>query len=674
MDARANKPDAREVIGPASGCSIVVRQSVIAILAFLVAFGAAFSHFIERGGIGRSWQVSYAPAVFMACTGVFGQPLPPQPNVAEPPWSVALGDFLSQRTDTFNCSAIPRNLDIGWFATYAGGDGQISIGMQYSQLGHLILTGLLWKIFGVSWWGVSYLAALYCGLAFAFLALLFHRFVAAPIALVLALLPLLDLQTFHLAERIRDFAKIAPLFAAMFMLVSVSQAASSYRAFRWLAGLGVTLGIGITMRPEMTLYCIGMLAIAGLVLWTRRRVTTIAVSVGGFAVCLGLILLFYVPANVAYRDRPSYMTHALILGMQDQRLKETHLDVRSFSVMPIFSDQSVYRDASLLQQSVNDEPLSYQTDAYGVRTDTVFLQMAKDAPYYAAVRIAGAAYDFSSGSFGLAPNTTITQLARIGMCLSALVTLTALWQRNATVGFTVAGLIAVGAAISSLDYEWRHIVHMRWLGFPLALAGPAILLQRLLRRLDERRLGGLLAKANMVSAGPANSFLVVLTFAGLLVYAVVVAGAALAQERSVSAIKQRLTELDGTPVDIDRRAKGPMELISFPQEKAPFLVRLDFDLAACRKHYVRFRYRYRGQIDRSFDKSMAVSVYRGGKDGEHYFFSVHDDFFTRFDGIVLDAADAECLRAAYRLASPNAPFYYHVLIDGRWQPLGNPRF
>lgn len=662
-------------ISPGTARSAVFGQAGIFALAFLVAFGLALAHFAERGGIGRSWQISYAPAVFMGCTGVFGQPKPLAAGAQEPPWSKALNDFLRQDMRTFDCSTVPDGLEINPFTGYVVGDDRETIGLQYSQLGHLIMTGLVWRVMGVSWWSVSYIASLYFGLAFAFLTLIFCRFVVAPVALVFAFLPFFDTRTFHLVERLRDFAKIAPIFAAMFILVTLASVSSSRRALGGLIALGCALSIGVTLRPEVLLYCGGILVLAALVLYARREAVSAVAAIGGLAVCLALILAVYIPVSMAYRDRPGYMSHALILGMQDQRLKEAHLNVRSLSVMPIFSDQSVYRDADLLQRTITGDPLLYETDVYGMRTDAVFGQMLTDAPYYAVARIAGAAYDFFSGPFGLAPNTAMAQFARMAMSLSALFTLVMLWRRNAAFGFAATGLIVLGAAISSLDYEWRHVMHMQWLVFPLAVVGPGILIQRAFRAAGDKHVSGLLGLLNKVPTGPPRQFLFLLTLTGLSIYVLVLAVAGWAQVRGFNTLRDTLMKLDVTPVRIERRIENKnMEVQTFAEEKAPFLVRLDFNLTKCGKHYVRAQYRYRGKDDPSYDKSSPIDIYRGGKEGESYFFTVHDDSFTTFDGIALNAADSNCLHAAYRVASPQPPFYYHMLVDGRWQPLGSPRF
>ena len=132
----------------------LLSPAAMAILAFAVACTLAMTHYADRGGIGLSWQTSYGPAVFLACTGTFGMPRS-DASASRAEWSSALDDFLNERDEAFDCNALPRNLDVGWFAKRAGSSAY-DVAVEFSQLGHLLLTGLWWKAVGVSWWGVAY--------------------------------------------------------------------------------------------------------------------------------------------------------------------------------------------------------------------------------------------------------------------------------------------------------------------------------------------------------------------------------------------------------------------------------------------------------------------------------------------------------------------------------------
>ena len=96
----------------------LLSPAAMAILAFAVACTLAMTHYADRGGIGLSWQTSYGPAVFLACTGTFGMPRS-DASASRAEWSSALDDFLNERDEAFDCNALPRNLDVGWFAKRA---------------------------------------------------------------------------------------------------------------------------------------------------------------------------------------------------------------------------------------------------------------------------------------------------------------------------------------------------------------------------------------------------------------------------------------------------------------------------------------------------------------------------------------------------------------------------
>ena len=367
----------------------LLSPAAMAVAAFVIAFAAAMSHYAERGGIGLSWQSSYAPAVFLACTGTFGMPRPPQ-AAPLPDWDRALDDFLQQRSPEFDCSTIPEGLEVHWFAS-SGGHPSSLVSLQAGQVGHLFLTGMWWKLVGVSWWKVVYVGALYAGAAFAALALILCRFIWAPLALPAAFLPFLDFQTLHLIERLRDFGKVPAIYLAILLLLMATTAGTRRGVPLCLLALGPVLGIGVLLRSEMMIYALGVLMIAALVVIARRSEISLKASVLALVACAGTVLAVQMASRVAYPERPGYMSHALILGMQDQRLWETHIDVHGLSLMPIFSDQSVYRNAQLLHSADGTDTVSYQTDEYGGYTNIAFRRMAADAPYFALLRIAGAA-------------------------------------------------------------------------------------------------------------------------------------------------------------------------------------------------------------------------------------------------------------------------------------------
>ena len=113
--------------------------------------------------------------------------------------------------------------------------------------------------------------------------------------------------------------------------------------------------------------------------------------------------------------------------------------------------------------------------------------------------------------------------------------------------------------------------------------------------------------------------------------------------------------------------------VAFEGEAPSFLARVDFDLRACGKWAVPVRYRVADKIVSGRGKEVRFTIRRGdGK--QQYFFTVHDDAQTAFDGLMLRADDVRCLTGAYRVEPLAEPFLYHMLIDGRWRPLGSFRF
>ena len=147
------------------------------------------------GGVPRFYQETFGPAVMMACGHGFTAP------GATAPKSVQA--FLLLEQQVFNCADFPPD---------AVGEKVTSNGTWYYLYG---TTAAIWKVFGVSWRALDWLAAVFVGASLATLYGLFRlvagRVASVMVALLLTLLPVNLIQV----PELRDFSKVP------FVLLSV---------------------------------------------------------------------------------------------------------------------------------------------------------------------------------------------------------------------------------------------------------------------------------------------------------------------------------------------------------------------------------------------------------------------------------------------------------------------
>ena len=193
----------------------------------------AVEAFRSAGGAQYFYQSDFGPAVMLACGRVFQDP-----DVQNAP---ALAAFLSQRTETVDCAAIPRQLSTTAMNPF-----------QRSVLYLEAAVGLIWKVAGITWSHVDIL----CGLLFGALAAATYGVLRLAMSRLLALAVLVPSVTstsnFMQVPQLRDYAKGPFLVAAMLIMgLVVIGPTDRRRAFALSALAGAVIGLGVGFRADV---------------------------------------------------------------------------------------------------------------------------------------------------------------------------------------------------------------------------------------------------------------------------------------------------------------------------------------------------------------------------------------------------------------------------------------
>jgi hypothetical protein len=218
------------------------------------------------GGIPRFYQENFAPAVMMACGFGFKAPAGVAP--------VNLRPFLLLERETFDCAEFPANppvQEVTWNGTWYYLYGTIA---------------LIWKVTGVSWQVLDWLAAVFVGISLAALYGLF-RLVASRVPSILAAL-LLTLLPVNLVQMsaLRDFSKVPFVLVAVYLLARLVMRPTTTRATIGLSALfGGWVGFGYGFRTDLMIVAPFGFAVIGSLLpgrWLRewrRNAAAVAAAV-----------------------------------------------------------------------------------------------------------------------------------------------------------------------------------------------------------------------------------------------------------------------------------------------------------------------------------------------------------------------------------------------------------
>jgi len=257
-------------------------DAVIAAALFCVATWVgvrAVGAFRDAGGVPDFYQRRFGPAVALACGRPFAEPV----GAAVP----ALAAFLAERTESFDCGALPDTLASGPLDAF-----------QSTSRYLLYAAALTWRMAGVSWRALSIVAGLLFGavaaLTYGVLRLALSRAVA-----LLAFVPAItSTPNVMLVPQLRDYAK-GPFLLAVILIMGwlVLGSGDRRRVIGFAAAAGVVIGIGLGFRTDLMIAVVPVLVTLALLVPAstslRTRAAAAAVFLATFVVAGWPILTSY---------------------------------------------------------------------------------------------------------------------------------------------------------------------------------------------------------------------------------------------------------------------------------------------------------------------------------------------------------------------------------------------
>jgi hypothetical protein len=269
---------------------------VVAALIFCVATWVgvfAVQGFKAAGGVQDFYQQRFGPAVMAACGRAFQEPdtrLVPR-----------LSAFLNSESGTFDCAQLPATL------------ATAPLDVFQSASRYLLLTAAAtWRLFGVSWSALEFVA----GVLFGSVAALTYGVLRIGLSRTFALLAFVPAITstpnIMLAPQLRDYAK-GPFLLAVILIMGwlVRGPADRGRVIRLAIVAGTVIGLGLGFRTDL------IIAVAPVVV-TLACLVPATVPVRVRAAAIGVFLATFLVAGfpiLRVYAKGGNTGHVMLLGL-----------------------------------------------------------------------------------------------------------------------------------------------------------------------------------------------------------------------------------------------------------------------------------------------------------------------------------------------------------------------
>jgi hypothetical protein len=413
------------------------------------------------GGVPRFYQENFAPAVMMACG--YGFTLPS--FATSPP---SLRAFVLVEQDTFNCADFPANVvleKVTWNGTWYYLYGTVA---------------LIWKVTGLSWRVLDWLAAVFVGVSLATLYGLF-RLVASrvPSVLTALLLTLLPVNLVQMSA-LRDFSKVPFVLLAVYLLARLVIRPTTTRATVGLSALfGTVVGFGYGFRTDLMIMAPFGFAVIALLLpgpWILRWKRNLAALTAAFAA-----FLLLASAPLRGLETGGCQFHYSLLGLTDPMTEGLGLHNGLYSFGGHFLDTFVDlkvgdRGARVMGIGV---PNLCNPD-YDRASGELFFDYARTFPAdiitraYGAVLVvlrSGMRVPELYGPLTKVPIlaqalTWINRLPEVMGLIGLAVTFAAVclaWAGSARLGIALTAFILFLTGYPAIEFESRHWFHLRFI-------------------------------------------------------------------------------------------------------------------------------------------------------------------------------------------------------------------
>jgi hypothetical protein len=630
------------------------------------------------------YQGAMAPAVLLACGRGFTN-LQRVPD--REPEFVPLLAFLEQRSDDFECADLPHDITEVPFTA-----------LQAASRYLLLAVGLTWKISGVSWSGLSWFYGVLYGIVAALAYGAARAVLGRTSSMLLAAMLITSAAQLGNLPHLRDYLKVPFFLAILLILLRVAVRPMSSRALLlWSAAAGAITGIGFGIRFDMVVFLAFFLGAVLLLLpgsswlhWQVRLLAVAAAAAAFVAAALPILLAFQLGNN---------SWHVAILGFSDQH--ESPLGLRRmYQIGTSYYDGYVAAAVNSYWQRQTGSTSLFLLDSpeYGRAGAAYFAEIARMFPADLAARawacipaLARLGFDPVLLPHSFADDSVIgrifdarlalaSQLLRFMPLLPVLPLVVAIGMAawNVRLSFLAVSAWLYFGAVSSLQYQARHVVHLEVISLLLAIvalewlvrsAWRAVATRQRAQSFDYRRAAPRLLRVVFMTAGIAVFFVV-----PLAALRAIQAPAVRDLFESYSAQLPELQTFSTEALAGDRVLVTPsLAPPSASSRLRTQFLAAEFDGGRCPVDRVTATIRYAtSRSDNNFSRQLAVTMPETGTVRAWfaaYDFDDHAGIDTyRFTGLEVPATQLPCLSALNRVERVESlPMLVDAVLPPRWQ-------
>lgn len=314
------------------------------------------------------YQEYFEPAVMVACGKGF---------VIAQPQGPAMEAFVFRRVDTFSCSQIPADANLGTRGLYQG---------AWRYL--LIATGLFWRIVGISWSGMGPLFGLFFAatitIAYGILRLGMGRSPALLAAIAMSVSSL----HLHNLPHLRDYSKAPFTLALIFILGLIVKARPTARALLgWAAAYGVVLGVGYGFRTDF-LVNLPVFFLVVFLFTDGGLLRNLRLKAASAVLCFTLFVTMAWPIISAVYRAGGCQWHTALLGLTTDFTDSLELVEAPYDWGSPYADGFVYATATSFGRRVHPGigHIPYCEHEYDVVTGQYLMEVARRFPADMLVR------------------------------------------------------------------------------------------------------------------------------------------------------------------------------------------------------------------------------------------------------------------------------------------------
>jgi hypothetical protein len=630
---------------------------------FAIAFGT-IKAYRARGHHPVFYQQNFAPAVMMACGFGFTQP----PYALSPP---SLRAFLLLERDDFSCADFPSPMPteaISWNGTWY---------YLYAT------TALVWRIAGISWLALDWLAGLFGAITLAALYGLFRVITPRAVSALAATFVMLGPAHREQIPMLRDYSKAPFVLAAVLTLAwLVARPLSSRATILLAAAFGAIVGVGYGFRSDL-LVMVPFGVLVTLVFlpgslrtqWKRNLAAAGAMAVA--------FVIFGLPP-LRGQQTGGCQFHYGLLGLTTPLVGAMGIE------------QPIYRFGDHLTDTFVDLKVADYSNRvaglgvpnlcapdYDAASGELFFRMARVFPADFVVHAYGSAQtvlragmilprlELRMGGVPLLPwlakqfDRAVSTIGRLGPVWTVVAVATA-WAASARLGLAMTAFVLFLTGYPAIQFDGRHWFHLRFIPvWSICLIVSAVIASR-----------GRFSRRSMV-VGFAGAATVLLMLAGALaMLRLVQHGSAAALLHSyLSARTESIPfafDNDGSSIRVDWQ---PLDYGLEPGHRSSDMLVVAISPDGCGSPgALDVRVRYLAPLS-SHDVSNTVTVDRGapGAAPTQLFVPVFsqghlDHTYLRFTAIETPGRPADCIRAVARFADRSAvPLWIQAQVPPDWK-------